>query len=437
MQKSMIHCFWQSRNTRVVFSSLIIGVLVSDLISHNLNSYEGDISLLNIVDFLNGSWKKLAIASIIGLILGLGGWWLFGTYTAEYTLLNNTNTNNTNNINSNSNSNSNSNTSNTYGLDLLTWKVIQKSLPNLAAQIVEDGKVPNGQVRLYRTLSDDQWWQKNAIPSYALSKADTKDLAGISKEFDGASTTILSVSVKASGSSKEGAIDAVRGAAQFLRSGGAYLQIRSLLNAYEGEVISAAGEIQRKMTATQIEMGYQQRRAKSLEELYRRYPGNSSVGQQVVDPKESGAKYLSITTQIIAANNDINQSKETLSRMDDRLAQLALTKLFLDEALPKIEATFDGLVLDKELLEIEAKLREKIGKDDPKQQEILDQIRSQLVIIQARFTKGLEANTSPTSNGKKGVIISIVGGLAGGLLSAVLLLLGQKIWFRAKRGSAS
>jgi hypothetical protein len=183
-------------------------------------------------------------------------------------------------------------------------------------------------------------------------------------------------------------------------------------------------------------MGYQQQRAKSLEELYKRYPSNSSVGQQVVDLKESGAKYLSITTQIIAANNDINHSKEVLNRLEDRLNQIALTKLFLDEALPKVEAIIDGLILDEELLAIESKLRDKVGKDDPRQQEILDQIRSQLLIIQARFTKGLEANTAPTSSGKKGMIKGIAGGLAGAFFLMLLVLLGQKVWSNVKNGGA-
>lgn len=375
-----------------------------------------EISLPDIVNFVQESWKKLAIAALVGGILGFANWNFLGSYQAEYVLLNN---------------------SNTYGLDLLSWKVIQKSLPNLAAQIVEDRKVQEGQVGSYRALASDQWWQKNAIPVYAFSKTDSKDLAGISKEFDDASTTILSVVINASGSSQEAAMNAAKGAAQFLRSGGAYLQLRSMLISYEGEVIMAAGEIQKKITGTKIEMGYQQQRAKSLEELYKRYPSNSSFGQQVVDPKESGTKYLSITTQIIAANNDINQSKEVIIRLNDRLAQLALIKVFLDEALPASQNTYDGLELNKELLAIEAKLRDKIGKDDPRQQDILDQIHSQLLIIQARFTKGLESNSAPTSSGKKGMIKSIGSGLAGGFSLALLLLLGQRMLHNVKSSMLS
>jgi len=57
---------------------------------------------------------------------------------------------------------------------------------------VEDGKLPEGQVGLYRILASDQWWQKNVIPTYGLSKADTKDLAGISKDFNNKKTAGIS-----------------------------------------------------------------------------------------------------------------------------------------------------------------------------------------------------------------------------------------------------
>ena len=52
-----------------------------------------EISLLDIVNFLTGAWKKLAIASIVGAVLGLAGWLTLGSYSAEYVLLNNNNNN--------------------------------------------------------------------------------------------------------------------------------------------------------------------------------------------------------------------------------------------------------------------------------------------------------------------------------------------------------
>ena len=60
----------------------------------------------------------------------------------------------------------------------------------------------------------------------------------------------------------------------------------------------------------------------------------------------------------------------------------------------------DGLLLDKELLEIEGALRAKLNKDDSNGQAFLDDLHAQLLSIQVRYTKGLEANTAPTSSGK-------------------------------------
>ena len=381
------------------------------------NDQDAEISLLDIVNFLQSTWKKLVIASIAGAVMGLAGWFTLGSYSAEYVLLNNNNNNN----------------NNSYALDLVSWKMLQKSLPNLAAQVVEDNKAPQDQERIYKVMADEQWWQKNVAPSYALSKADTKDLAGISKDWDAASTTILNLTLTASGSSKEQSINNVREASKFLRSGSAYLQIRSLLNGYESQTVSTVADVQQKITSTQIEMGYQQERAKSLEELHKRFPGGANISGQVVDPKDSGAKYLPISTQIIAVNNDINQSKESLERLQKRLVQIALAKTFLDQAIPLQDQTFDGLALDEQLLAIEANLRSKLVKDDNNGQEFLDQLHSQLLAIQVRFTKGLEANTAPTSS-KKGMIKTTAGGLAAAFFLMLLALLGQRVWVSIKSG---
>ena len=393
-----------------------LGMQSSQNDQNSISQNEGEISLIDIVNFLQASWKKLAAASMVGAVLGLGGWFFLGNYSAEYVLLNNNN--------------------NSYVLDLVSWKMLQKSLPNLADQIIDENKVPENQVSLYKSMSNDQWWQKNAVPSYALSKADTKDLAGISKDLDAASTTILSLTLVANGNSKEQALDNVRAVAKFLRSGSAYLQIRSLLNGYESQTISTAAELQQKIANTQIEMGYQEERARQLEQLHKRFPGNSSAAQQVVDAKDSSAKYLPIQTQIIAANNDINASKETISRLQKRLDQIALIKTFLEQALPLQDQNFDGLILDKQLLEIESNLRTKLDKSDSNGAEFLNELHAQLLAIQVRFTKGLEANTAPTSNGKKGMIKSTAGGLATTFFLMLLVLLGQRVLQLVKSGGA-
>lgn len=178
-------------------------------------------------------------------------------------------------------------------------------------------------------------------------------------------------------------------------------------------------------------MGYQIQRAKSLEDLHKRFPGGNSVGNQVVDPKDSGAKYLPISTQIIAVNNDINQSKENLQRLRDRLMQIALIKTFLDEAIPLAEKSFDGLSLDDGLLQIEQKLRTKLAKEDVRGQEILDQLHAQLLQVQARFTKGLESNTAPTSK-KLGMIKATAGSCAAAFFLTLIGLLGMRYWVNIK-----
>ena len=387
----------------------------------NPDSIESEeISLLDIVDFLQSTWKKLAIAAALGAAIGMASWFAMGNYEAQYVLLNNTN---------------NTNNTNTYALDIVSWKTLQKSLPNLAAQVLDDGKVPQGQENLYRSLENDQWWQKNVIPSYAISKADTKDLAGISKDLDAASTTILNLTVSAQGKSKASAIDNVRAASLFIRTGGAYLQLQNLLNGYEGETISTVADIQKKITTTQIEMGYQVERAKQLEELHKRFPAGANVTGQVVDPKDSGAKYLPLQTQIVAVNNDINASKENLKRLSDRLKQLAIIKQFVQAANPLLAKTPDGLALANQLLDLEDQLRKGLSKDDANAQEILDNLHAQLLQISTRFTKGLEANTAPVAK-KQGLIKATAGGLFAAFFLMLLVLLGQRVWQTVKSGVA-
>jgi hypothetical protein len=227
-------------------------------------------------------------------------------------------------------------------------------------------------------------------------------------------------------------LEDVRFIARFIKSGGAYLSIKKILIGYESEVIGGAADIQNQITTTEIEQTYLKDRVNSLEELHKRFPGNAGANQQVVDPKDSGAKYLPLATQIIAVNNDINQNKERLIRLNDRLNQIALMKQFLVEALPLAEKEFDGILLSKSLLGIEDNLRKGLPTADIKNRQALDQLRSQLLTIEARFAKGLEANTAPVTK-KTGMLKATAGGLAGLGFLMLVFLLGRKVLSKLKK----
>ena len=375
----------------------------------DMNS-EAEISLIDIVNFLQSAWKKLVIAAVVGAALGLGGWFFLASYQAEIVLVNN------------------------GGADLVGLRSLQKSLPHLADQIIDESKVPQGQESLYRTLANPDWWQKNLLPTYGMSKADTKDLASITG-LESAGTSIVSLTITAGGSAKDKSIDNALGAKNFLLQGAAYLAVKSLLSSQEATLTGADADIAKKMNATQVELGYQQERLKSLEALARRFPNESKVISQVVDPKDSGAKYMPISTQIIAANTDINGSKESLERLKDAQTQTAVLRSWVGQAAPIVEASYDGLVLIKQLLEQESQLRATLDLKDPKSLAFVDGLRSTLISMNVRFTKGLEMNTAPVST-KKGMIKTTAGGLAAALFLMLLVLLGQRVWQSVKSGGA-
>jgi len=371
---------------------------------------EGEISLIDIVNFLQSAWKKLVIAAVVGAALGLGGWFFLASYQAEIVLVNN------------------------GGADLVGLRSLQKSLPHLADQIIDESKVPQGQESLYRTLANPDWWQKNLLPTYGMSKADTKDLASTAG-LEAAGTSIVSLTIMAGGSAKDKSIDNALGAKNFLLQGAAYLAVKSLLSSQEATLTGADADIAKKMNATQVELGYQQERLKSLEALAKRFPNESKVISQVVDPKDSGAKYMPISTQIIAANTDINGSKEALERLKDAQAQTAVLRTWVKQAAPLVEGSYDGLVLIKQLLQEESQLRATLDPMDPKAQAFVDDLRSALIGMNVRRTKGFEMNTAPIAS-KKGMIMSTASGLAALFFLIFLVLLGQRVWTRLKSDGA-
>lgn len=355
------------------------------------------ISFIDIVDFIQAWWKAIVIAGIIGGCIGIGGWFIFAGYKAEATMVNNG-----------------------RAIDFLSWRSLQKNLPSLAAQIKAKEKSSD----IWASLDNPTWWQRNVIANYSLSKADTKDLIGISKDLqDNEGQTILSISISTTGNTKEQSLERLGSALAFIREGSAYLLLKNRINEYELKILNSDAELQKKITNAEVELKYLRERATNLEALRKNFPANVAVNtQQVVDLNDSSAKFMPISTQLVAVNSDINLTVESLERMRNELSQNKLLRDYLSQAKPLLEKQTNGLILAEDLLKIESDLRQKIGTNDINAQQLLNEIRASIVGVQSRFTKGLEAAFQPVIS-RTSPLPATAGGLFGAAVLTILYAL--------------
>jgi hypothetical protein len=385
--------------------------------SHEPGQYQDDeISLLDIVNFFSENLKKLLIAALVGGFLGLGVWYFLVDYKAQL-IVNNTTSRDTNIKDTNKRIN----------FDVVSFKVLQKTIPLFISQIVSEQKIPEGQERLYRAMSDESFWLKNVTPNYAISKVDSKEFATLSKELESASTYIVSLNFSGKGKTKEDAIQSVKAAEYHFLRDGAYLQIKTLMEQYDSKLFYDKIEINKRLGEQQIELGYLEEKLKNLELLRKEYPTNVVVQSQVVDPKDSGAKYFPIGTQIIAINNDINQIKENISRLNDSLNQLNLIEKFYSQARPILRENYDGIDLSNKILEILSGLKKDIPADDVKLNTNLLKIQDDFSRIQNLFTKELVRASEPSTK-KQGFLISVMAGaVIGGIIMLLFLLVTKSL----------
>jgi chromosome segregation ATPase len=205
-----------------------------------------------------------------------------------------------------------------------------------------------------------------------------------------------------------------------MQQGVAYLSLQNMVSNYEAQVLNTESELRARITQVRIELKFLQERAKNLENLQRRFPGNSAVGsQQVVDLADSNAKYMPISTQLVAVQSDINANEEQLNRMQDQLARIKVTSDFVTPALPLVAKEFNGLALVDQLLKIEADLRKTAPADDSNAQQALNTIQAQLISTKTFFSKGLESRLAPSVRKTFGLIPAAAIGLFLGLLLAL------------------
>jgi hypothetical protein len=358
---------------------------------------DDSIDLLAIFDFLLQHWKQLAMGAGGGLVVAVLGWFALVNYQAKVVLVNQ------------------------GAISFVGWKSYTQSLPLLAGQVLQAEQFKPEEEKQIKRMEQTQWWSKNVKPTLLLSKADIKELASVSKAMtDSGSEAIVNFVVSATAFSKDRAEQDVAIATRFMQQGVAYLSLQNMVSNYESQVLNTESELRSRITQVRIELKFLQERSKNLENLQRRFPGNSAVGsQQVVDLADSNAKYMPISTQLVAVQSDINANEEQLIRMQDQLARIKIISDFVTPALPLVAKEFNGLALVDQLLKIEADLRKTAPADDSNAQQALNTIQAQLISTKTFFSKGLESRLVPSVRKTFGVIPAAAIGLFLGLLLAL------------------
>lgn len=360
-----------------------------------------EISVEDIFQFAKEFYKQIVILGFAGAMLAFLVAVAYGSYTATITL---------NNYN---------------GLDILRIRYLQSALPKL-----EQENQQNKKNEADSFLSSEVLWTQSIKPNILVSKADGKELLD-STTLNVAGSKISSIQIIGKAATKEAAEQRVEKISKFFVDGSTYIDLRDLIRAYELKVISIDSNLKKKINSAQVELDYLQKRIKNLNELRGQYPATTTSLGQVLDAKDSGAKYLPITTQIVAATTDANNLKESLARYNDEESQNFVYSLFLKKAKPLIDKNDDGIDLGVELLDIVGKIDKDVSSNI--QLIAVEDIKVALSTIQTNRVYGLkQAGVIGIENPPYSKYIGL--GLFGGLFAGLLWVFAVKI-SRQVRGS--
>jgi hypothetical protein len=361
------------------------------------NSDEMSISLIDLIQFFQRHYRTIFSTGLAGLVCAIAATFVLVNYTATVSL------------------------QNLSGIDIPSLKYLQAALPKLEQENQEKQKDKGSAY-----LGSDQFWVQSITPIILVSKADGKNLLDPSS-LKSAGSNIASLQFTAKGSSKAVAESRIDEMTKAFINGAAYIGLRDLLRGYELKVIAAESNLNKKIGSAEVELVYVERRIQSLMILKNQYPSVATAPLQVVDAKDSGAKYLPISTQILAATTDANSLRESLARYRDEEKQLPIYTQFIEKAKPLIDnGRKDGNLVDS-LLEVANQIEK--NTQEVVQKIALEDIRVALTSIQTNKAFGLrQAGTiaiTPPPYLKNTAIGLLAGLFLGFLLALGLTLVNQ------------
>lgn len=362
---------------------------------------QDEISLIDIFNFLIDHWKLYVAGGLLGILIAFGFVSLRGQYSAEAILINQG-----------------------AGLNFVSWRGLQKNLLSLAQEIAPEGK---DSTNLQKAMATSEWWKKAVIPTYSLTKAETKELGGINKEVqESESTRILNFLIQIKGEFISSVEEDVSYVINFLRIGAMFLAKSSMVLDLERQVNQSAPRIDLDINSALQEIKIMNDRRDRLYALRKEFP-TENVVSQIVDVNEAIAKFLPITTQLVAVLTDINSLNERLLRLKQEKSKFEIIGEFVTRAKIILKRGFQDKNLAADLINLEGEMRKNISSDDLPKVIALDNIKNNLVGINTAYTLGLP-QFSLTSVQQPKYLKPMGIGLIAGAFVALLFSIIFKFW---------
>lgn len=356
-----------------------------------------EVSLFDLLAILAKHWNVLLVSMVIGMLVGIGGWWLKG-YEAELKA------------------------KPVAALDFVEWQRVIAGLPGLAVSRADAPDIEPARRAIYQSFSKAVMWEKDVVPQFRYSKKDIKSLVGLPNNGSLEDATLIeSVLFRAKSRDRSVASGMIRERESFVREGGLVLALKTLVERMDLQARKTETEMLTKISKGEYELAYLRKRTIALEDLSKAHPDKSVTAlQSVLDPKEQSAHFLPLTTQIVAIKTQILALEESLSRARDRLDEIPVQRAFVEKALPLIRLATNGFDLAERLSAIVTDIRLKLDPADMPQQVVIDQIANDLIQSHEHFKSFFEENGSVSTRRPKALLLWAMLGIIGGGLTGVI-----------------
>lgn len=361
---------------------------------------EGEITFSDLMDYLQESWRGLMAGAVLGAVLASGLVYAIAKYKAEIVL-------------------DNIEVVGNRSLSFTGWRLLSETLPLLANQLDEVANPQKHGADEAAWLASPQWWTKNVVPTYGLSKGDAKEFPALSDTLKDQYTTITNIKITYENRDEAVALKRAHRTADFIKNSALFTSLKSQVGIYLNESMATALNNSKALKAKQIELSYAQKRVEALQALIGKQNIGNPQDKISIDIQNGQGRYLPLQTQLNAELIGLDEIELELGKLDDQRVQNEVLEKFAHQAKVLVENAppLDGQALLSELLKLGQQLSANTPSDDLIRSSIALRIHSDLITTQMRFSSQMPVISS-TVNKSPPVLQALAGGLFGGLLLA-------------------